>query len=208
MTALAKRARRSSKGPALKPFYPIPLGGPEDPELTRLIGFSIARFQRTGWRWLVRHGFLKKDALGNLTTTPEPDRPEKNRPKGDVLGHMVDNLTSTTFMWGPERLAGRRWNGALIAARRSLVIFSEYAKARFVEDSDSAAHATGGEHGGVAILTAEIRDLTEGLIAKIATAQTKIIVYKDDRLPGLDGGRRPSNAFLANLEARLSVAGF
>jgi hypothetical protein len=199
-------ARQPPKG--IEPYYPVARADRDRREISRLIGFDIVQVQWSGWRWLLRHGFLRKDENGNLVGVPEAERPSMGREKAKALNAAIDGVTSAEFMHAPERLAGRRWYAALTSAVAALDAFMPYAHARMTEDSYFAARTTRGGYDDVLNLTTEIGKIAESLSATMQEAKKQIRLYKDDPLPGLEPGRRPHLGYLGRIEANLNVAGF
>jgi hypothetical protein len=198
----------ASKATPVEPYCPAAPGDRLRDEIRSLIGFDIGNVQERGWAWLLRHGFLRKDELGNLIGVQHDDRPTLNRAKADALSDVLRGLSSTDFMYAPERLAGRRWHAALSAAAAALESFVPYARARSTEDSYFAGRTTGGGHDAVVAVTTDVQASAERLLARMKEAAAQIITYEGDPLPGLEEGRRPHRAYLGKLEAILSVAGF
>jgi len=200
---------------ALRPYYDMP---PEElrEALSKLVKFDVDETRKRFWAWLVEHGYATAEYAPHLghevvtnvrvpdLATGEPSEVTKARALRDAIHGSLQSLQS---MYGPERIAGKRWFEALSELADALKVFLPFARVRVAEDGFFAGKMVSPEKNPIPPHTLSVVSCAESLAALAKKAQENITEYKDDPLPGLKA-KKPHLGFLAALEARLSLAGF
>jgi hypothetical protein len=199
----------------VRPYFEV---RPDDPEardaLNKLVGFDVHETEKRGWAWLEARTARKRDEWTGeeALSIPEPvvgEEIELTKVRA-VEAELTNAIANLKFMNGPERTAGKRWNGALVDLMKAIDQFLPYARVRATEDSYFAGKVSPGgrdRYDAIHTSTVEIGQFADALAMKAKEAQTKIATYQGDPLPGLEP-KKPHRNFLAQLCARLSLAGF
>jgi hypothetical protein len=187
-----------------------------DAALSKLVGFDVAGTRERFWEWLADNGFgtrIYAASLGRniVADVQVPKKSPSEKPlvvKARAILNETHSLSTLAHMYGPERLAGRRWHRALADLIRALGDFVPRAAIREAEDSFFASRESSGHYRRRVLSVTGRLVGTAGMLKRLArTAQRRILVYENDPLPAFGSGQ-PNQRFLARLETRLSLEGF